>query len=68
MINIMQVPKNMKIDIRLMLKPRETGNKITTNNAIELIMYDKDLANEVDNLKFSLTNIRENVDIESVGK
>ncbi|OWR51712.1 bifunctional coenzyme A synthase like protein [Danaus plexippus plexippus] len=61
-----KVPKNMKIDIRLMLKPRETGNKITTNNAIELIMYDKDLANEVDNLKFSLTNIRENVDIESV--
>lgn len=48
-------------DVRLMLKPWDTLTKIKTNNPIQVIIFDKDLAKEADKLKLSIDNVKDDV-------
>ncbi|XP_050350593.1 bifunctional coenzyme A synthase isoform X2 [Nymphalis io] len=53
-------------DVRLMLKPRDTLTKIKTNYPIQLIMYDKELSKESDQLVNSLDNVQTEVLLQSL--
>ncbi|CAH0715414.1 unnamed protein product, partial [Brenthis ino] len=45
------------LDVRLMLKPINSVNKINTSKTIQLVMYDKELTQDISYLKQSLENV-----------
>lgn len=50
-----------------MLKPWDTLTKIKTNNTIQVIIFDKDLAKEADKLKLSIDNVKDDVLLKQIG-
>lgn len=50
-----------------MLKPSQLTEEIKTNYAIDMILYDSELAKEVEQLKASVTTIEDDCKLQSIG-
>lgn len=51
-----------------MLKPINSVNKINTSKTIQLVMYDKELTQDISYLKQSLENVQSECPIQCIGK
>ncbi|KAJ8731258.1 hypothetical protein PYW07_004422 [Mythimna separata] len=54
------------LDIRLMLKPSESIKEIVTNSPIDMILYDSELAKDIDTLKNSVTHVQSGCKMQSI--
>lgn len=54
------------LDVRLMLRSNESTKEIKTNHPIDLILYDKEMAEEVEKLKKSVVNVKSGYRIQSI--
>lgn len=54
------------LDVRLMLKARNSVNKINTSKTIQCVIYEKELTKDIDNLKKSLENIQKECPLHCV--
>lgn len=53
------------LDVRLLIKPRDNIRKIKTNRKIDVILYDADIIENVNELQNSLQNV-DNISIQKV--
>ncbi|CAB3220678.1 unnamed protein product [Arctia plantaginis] len=58
--------KCSNLDVRLMLKPSQLKEEIKTNYAIDMILYDSELAKEVEQLKASVTTVEDDCKLQSI--
>ncbi|XP_075978098.1 bifunctional Phosphopantetheine adenylyltransferase - Dephospho-CoA kinase isoform X2 [Anticarsia gemmatalis] len=54
------------LDVRLMLKPSEPKRDIKTNYPIDMILYDSELSKDIDQLKASVSTVRNNYKLQSI--
>ncbi|KAI8436935.1 hypothetical protein MSG28_010361 [Choristoneura fumiferana] len=57
---IVMVDKNQtsNLDVRLIIRPDEPVKKIKTNHPIDLVLYDNELASDIDRLKQSVESVK----------
>ncbi|XP_026736424.1 bifunctional coenzyme A synthase isoform X2 [Trichoplusia ni] len=56
------------LDIRLMLKPSDTVKEIKTGYPIDMILYDSELAKEIDDLKHAVSTVTSGYELQSIGQ
>lgn len=54
--------------MRLLLKPIKSGEKIHTNHAIDIILYESELDKHIEELKHSVNNLETGCKVKSFGK
>ncbi|KAJ8722181.1 hypothetical protein PYW08_004583 [Mythimna loreyi] len=54
------------LDVRLMLKPSESIKEIVTNSPIDMILYDSELAKDIDVLKNSVAHAKTGCKMQSI--
>ncbi|KAM3965113.1 bifunctional Phosphopantetheine adenylyltransferase - Dephospho-CoA kinase [Aphomia sociella] len=54
------------LDVRLMLKPTEALKNIKTNHPIDILLYDSDLSNDIDNLQRSVVTLNTGSKLECI--
>lgn len=57
-----------KLDVRLMLKPNDALKNIKTSQQVDLILYDSDLAKDIDNLKHTIVTLSSGYQMHCLGK
>lgn len=51
-----------------MLKPSDTIKEIKTGYPIDMILYDSELAKEIDELKHAVSTVSNGYELQSIGK
>ncbi|XP_013145344.1 PREDICTED: bifunctional coenzyme A synthase isoform X2 [Papilio polytes] len=64
-VNIYSNASSQNTDVRLLLKPIKSGEKIHTNHAIDLILYESELDKHIEELKHSVNNLETGCKVKS---
>ncbi|XP_073955843.1 bifunctional Phosphopantetheine adenylyltransferase - Dephospho-CoA kinase [Choristoneura fumiferana] len=58
--------RTSNLDVRLIIRPDEPVKKIKTNHPIDLVLYDNELASDIDRLKQSVESVKSGYQLQSI--